>query len=515
MPKATLSLAKKSNAQGEHHILVRLDITRTNRPQFKSIVTVKPENFVDGEIKVPSRGKLNMALRESLLQKKKEIEAFVASISAIAMALPEQVQTRNDILEVYEVVKTVNPAEISRTTIIAKKRELNEANMELVRQLQEARRPNVMEYVRRRIKGMEDGTIKRKGNNYTYQTLHTYKGFANVLEIYSKEHPFDWDDVGNKLIDSFVLFLEKDLGYMKKTINKNLAVFCAMLNSAFKEGFRFNTTVLESFPKLQVKTDDKVVEIYLTKAELQALYDMRLRGEEAKVRDVFLVGCYTSQRYSDYSRIRQGNISFHDGIGIITLTQQKTGTEISIPILDDNLLRILEKYDYNLPYLSNYQLNKGIKTIVERLSKKVPSFAVELPTRLTKIQQRMEQDNKVVFKRNERGEVLIPRYSLVTTHTARRTGITLMYLDKILDTHEMMSISGHKTESVFFDYIKLSGVEMAAGIGKKVIRARKEAEVKALLLKEFESMSTEELAGLLELARERKGKNTSKQKETA
>lgn len=175
----------------------------------------------------------------------------------------------------------------------------------------------------------------------------------------------------------------------------------------------------------------------------------------------------------------------------------------------------MEKYDYNLPYLSNYQLNKGIKTIVERLSKKVTSFAVELPTRLTKIQQRMEQNNKVVFKRNERGEVLIPRYSLVTTHTARRTGITLMYLDKILDTHEMMSISGHKTESVFFDYIKLSGVEMAAGIGKKVIRARKEAEVKALLLKEFESMSTEELAGLLELARERKGKNTSKQKETA
>ena len=53
MAKATLSLAKKENKQGEHHILVRMDITRTNRPQFKSPVTVKEEEFMDGEISIP------------------------------------------------------------------------------------------------------------------------------------------------------------------------------------------------------------------------------------------------------------------------------------------------------------------------------------------------------------------------------------------------------------------------------------------------------------------------------
>ena len=123
MAKATLSLSKKANAHGEHPILVRLDITRTNRPQFKSNITVLPEYFADGEIKIPMRGKLNAAFRDELLKKKTDIEAFIASLQAIAMSLPEGTRTRKDILDVYEVVRSVNPAEISRTTIVAKKKE--------------------------------------------------------------------------------------------------------------------------------------------------------------------------------------------------------------------------------------------------------------------------------------------------------------------------------------------------------------------------------------------------------
>lgn len=480
--------------------MVRLDITRTNRPQFKSTVTVLPEYFADGEIKIPMRGKLNAAFRDELLKKKTDIEAFIASLTAISMALPEEARTRKDILEVYEVVKSVNPAEISRTTIVAKKKEQTAANAELVRQLQEARRPGVLDFVRKRLEGMKNGTIKRKGNNYTKQTLHTYTGFANILETFIKQHPFDWEDINERLIDEFVLYME-NYGYMKKTVNKNLAVFSAMLNTAFKEGFRFKTSVLDHFPKLHVTREDKVVEIYLTKEELQALYEMPLSGKEDKARDVFLVGCYTSQRFSDYSRITERNISFHDGVGIITLTQQKTGTEVSIPILNDNLIRIFEKYDYNLPYINNNRLNDTIKVVLEKLSETVPSLKQEMATKLTLVNQKMEGQNRVSYKRNEHGEALVPRYRLATTHTARRTGITLMYLSKMLDSHEMMSISGHKTESVFNDYIKISGIELATSIAKKVAKAKREAEAKSVLLEQFGQMSAEQLAGLLELAK--------------
>ncbi|MCD8313063.1 MAG: site-specific integrase [Bacteroidales bacterium] len=499
MAIATLSLSKKANAQGEHQIIVRLDITRTNRPQFKTRIAVKPEYLVDGEIRIPPRSKFNAQVRDDLVRKKTAIETYVASLRAISTSLPEEACTRKDILDVYEVVKSVAPSEISRTTIIAKKREQGAANADLVRQLVEARRPGVMEYFQKRLDGMRSGTIKRKGNNYTDQTLRCYAGFLNVLDNFMTNRPFDWEDIGEQLIDEFVLYME-NYGYMKKTINKNLAVFSAFLNAAFKEGFRFKTSVLSHFPKLHVTREDKVTEIYLTEEELDALYAMPLSGDEDKVRDVFLVGCYTCQRYSDYSRITERNVSFHDGVGIITLTQQKTGTEVSIPILNDNLVRILEKYDYNLPHIDNSELNDRIKDILKRLSATVPSLGRELPTKLTLVNRKLERDNKVQYRRNGKGEALIPKYSLVTTHTARRTGITLMYLSRVLDSREMMSISGHKTESVFNDYIKISGVELATSIAKKVARARKERLAKAALMEQIEKMSSEQIARMLETA---------------
>lgn len=362
-------------------------------------------------------------------------------------------------------------------------------------------REDVLEYIRKRIRGMENGDIRRKGNNYTKGTLHAYKVSLTVLETFAETHPFDWDDIDEHLVNKYVQYQE-ELGYMKKSINKHLAMFSSMLNAAFKDGYRFKASVLGHFPKLDVAREDKAEEIYLSETELQALYEMQLEDRKKDMaRDIFLVGCYTSQRYSDYSRIRKSNVSFHDGIGIVTLTQQKTGTEVSIPILNDNLIRIFEKYDYELPFVNNSTLNRKIKDILRQLSGNIPSLREEIPTRLRLDQIRKEQNGRTTFKRNRCGEVLIPKYDLVTSHTARRTGITLMYLSHILDTHEMMSISGHKTESIFNDYIKISSLEQATGIAKKVARAKSEAEVKSILLRQLEAMSSEKLARLLDLAK--------------
>ena len=65
------------------------------------------------------------------------------------------------------------------------------------------------------------------------------------------------------------------------------------------------TTVrLSAFQKKKIEGEkDKAAEIYLTSDELQALYEMPLTGLQEQVRDVFLVGCYTCQRVSDYNNI--------------------------------------------------------------------------------------------------------------------------------------------------------------------------------------------------------------------
>ena len=76
-------------------------------------------------------------------------------------------------------------------------------------------------------------------------------------------------------------------------------------------------------------------------------------------------------------------------------------------------------------------------------------------------QKEREKSVGLAVERNDKGEVMMPRYNCVTTHTARRTGITNMYLTHKYTILQMMHVSGHKTQKTFMDYIKLSSNEIA------------------------------------------------------
>lgn len=89
-------------------------------------------------------------------------------------------------------------------------------------------------------------------------------------------------------------------------------------------------------------------------------------------------------------------------------------------------------------------------------------------------QKNNEASGKLAVERNAKGEVVMPRYNCVTTHTARHTGITNMYLSHKYDIAQMMHVSGHKTQRTFMDYIKLSSEEIADEIAA---RTKKDSEM--------------------------------------
>ena len=85
----------------------------------------------------------------------------------------------------------------------------------------------------------------------------------------------------------------------------------------------------------------------------------------------------------------------------------------------------------------------------------------KVPTKLTMKQKNNEASGKLTVERNAKGEVVMPRYNCVTTHTARRSGITNMYLSHKYTIVQMMHVSGQKNQKTFMDYIKLSSDEIA------------------------------------------------------
>jgi integrase len=216
-----------------------------------------------------------------------------------------------------------------------------------------------------------------------------------------------------------------------------------------------------------VREKDKATEIYLTLEELDALYNMKLCGFEEQVRDVFLIGCFTGQRVSDYTNIHKSNIGYTSkGTHVIRLVQQKTQSQVVIPIVDKRLELLLQKYDYNIPKIADQNINRTIKVIGERLSKTVPSLAQKSETVLTLQEKTAEKRGERVFERNEQGNVVKAKWMMITTHSARRTCITNMYLSGKYTTPQMMKVSGHKDVKTFLDYVKLTQDEYADSVSE-------------------------------------------------
>lgn len=112
---------------------------------------------------------------------------------------------------------------------------------------------------------------------------------------------------------------------VKVLVNKYLVSFRAMVGYAHEDGLHNNDRALSCFSKRKVEENDKAIEIYLTETELQALAEMELTGLKDQVRDIFLVGCYTCQRVSDYNNIQPEDFTTTaKGTPIIRLVQQKT-----------------------------------------------------------------------------------------------------------------------------------------------------------------------------------------------
>ena len=393
--------------------------------------------------------------------------------SAIDNLISQGIYDKARIDEVVEAIVFREERERQRIQEEEERQE-QERLRQIKEQEEEARKADVILFLENFLEGIKNGRIKNKAENYTPNTCKVWSNFLGILKRFIQISPFTWKDINKALADRFVSFMEKN-GYMVTSINKYIICFKAMIQNAMDQELHNNLIALRAFSKKKIQETDKAKEIYLTKAELQALYEMPLEGLKDKVRDVFLVGCYTCQRFSDYARLEKENFTkTAKGTKVVRIVQEKTGNDVVIPILNDNLLHIAEKYGYDIPKVNDVILNRYIKQILKELSSTVPSLARKERTLLTMKEREKEKQGLVSFERDNKENVIKPRYELVSSHTARRSGITNLYLSGNFDTYQMMSISGHRDEKTFYEYIKLSSDEVADSIAKKMDE-RKEA----------------------------------------
>ena len=358
--------------------------------------------------------------------------------------------------------------------MLADKREALKRAEQLGKEAEDRKKHNVKNFVVEHIRKIESGEVRTaKKEKYAKESIKNWQQFRRVFLDFYRIRPFEWDDINESLADRYISYLES-IGYMKYTLDKHISLFKTIVGVAERQGLHNNHLAASYLKSPQIREEDKAKEIYLTKDELSALYDMPLEGFEEQVRDVFLIGCFTALRYSDYSRIKKENIGFtNSGTKVIRIKQEKTAGTVVIPILDERLETLLKKYDYNVPEVLDQSLNRTIKEICKRLSDTVPSLGKKERTVLNLKERRSEMEARKkgieLFKYDEQGFPIRPRWELVASHTARRSCITNMYLSKKFSVQQMMSVSGHKTETMFYKYVKLSLDEYADSVASAAV----------------------------------------------
>lgn len=121
---------------------------------------------------------------------------------------------------------------------------------------------------------------------------------------------------------------------------------------------------------------------------------------------------------------------------------KKTDVRVSIPVhpLVEGI--IASRNGRLPPYQNDQVMNRNLKRLGE----------------LVGLDERVEVERTEGGARNAQ---IKPKYELIHTHTARRSFCTNAYLQG-LDTLDIMAISGHKTETSFLKYIKVTREQRAS-----------------------------------------------------
>ena len=260
---------------------------------------------------------------------------------------------------------------------------------------------------------------KHSANRYT---LLAYR----IVREYIGDRKVKFDDINYTFFTEFVKWMKENKEYSINMQGSQTKHLKAVMNEAFKRKLHNNLEF-----KMFVKPSENVDNVYLSLEEYDKLYTLELKGIREVARDLFLLGCYTAMRVSDYSRLSLNDIRD----GFIHIEQKKTKDKVVIPA-HKRVVEILNKYGGS-PKLSEQKLNQHIKDVC-----KMAGITEQIGIR---------ENGVWVYKE---------KYLLVSSHTARRSAATNMALNGT-PLRDIMQITGHKSENSLLRYIKISNEQNA------------------------------------------------------
>ena len=272
-----------------------------------------------------------------------------------------------------------------------------------------------------------------KKNEKRYRTIQKYNTLLEHLKEFERTKHFklSFDKIDLQFYEKFTAYLMQDLKHSNNTIGKYISSLKTFLHWTIDRNI--NTKI--DFTRFKVY-NEKTDIVVLTEKELMSIYYLDLSKEKTleKVRDVFCFQCFTGQRFSDIENLKKDDIKGDSW----NLRTYKTKDIIEIPLtpLAKEILNIYKDNSIPLPIISHQKTNNLIKIICGKAGINEPITLVR-------------------YRGNERIDAIKPKHEFITTHTARRTFVTIS-LEKGMKADTIMEITGHTSYKTFKKYIKIT-----------------------------------------------------------
>ncbi len=289
---------------------------------------------------------------------------------------------------------------------------------------------------------------KRIGSS---SVVYAYERLLQILLGFKKTtgNKIDFENITMDWYYSFIEYLSNEEykpNYRGKII-KNLK---AIMNFAIQEGFSSNLVHKNKFFK---KEQESVYKTYLNESEINHLINFDFGENERlkKVSDFLVIACRTGLRVSDLKRIEKKHIEETQiesngktfSTNFLRIKTLKTKKEVDIP-LHPNVTKILNTYNFKIPLISDTKFNEYIKEACSVAGiNKICEFT------------EIKGSNEIIKA--------VPKYTLISSHTGRRSFATNLYKEGV-PILSIMAITGHSKIKDFLNYIVLDANEKAKSL---------------------------------------------------
>lgn len=309
--------------------------------------------------------------------------------------------------------------------------------------------------------------------NYSVTTVKNYNNTLNFLKLWEREtgQPLRFEAMDVHFFEAFIAWVtaqkytrqlngKKEARYYSLnyigTIIKCMRTVMRESGPEGRDKLHNNLDYRTRFIKRRQETADTV---YLSDYELRQIHAFTPTAEniaevikttdprqrEMKVRALitaknkFLIGAYTALRISDFNRLSEVNVK-QNYIRIKPKKGTRKNDDVIIPIHPIIKEIIASGFDI-ATRVSEQKINEHIKEVC----------------RLVGIN---EQTSVTRTEGGRQVERIYPKYQLISSHTARRSGATNMALAGI-DYTIIMQITNHSTPASLIKYLKISREQTA------------------------------------------------------